>query len=138
MVADRLLLDTFFVLALLNADDEHHARAKPFLSRVRTASEVVVTEAVILEIGNGLSDKNRAGAVEFIRSCYTTSNITVVNVDTPLLNRAIDLYDRSRDKTWGLTDCISFVVMNDRGLQFALTGDRDFKQAGFVALMLDP
>jgi hypothetical protein len=34
-----------------------------------------------------------------------------------------------------LTDCISFVVMRDRSITEALTGDRRFDQAGFVALL---
>jgi predicted nucleic acid-binding protein len=34
-----------------------------------------------------------------------------------------------------MTDCISFVVMNDGGIRNALTGDRHFDQAGFNALL---
>lgn len=35
------------------------------------------------------------------------------------------------DKNWSLTDCITFVIMREAGLQEALTGDRHFEQAGF-------
>ena len=45
-------------------------------------------------------------------------------------------YRSRRDKEWSLTDCISFVVMEDEGLREALTGDRHFEQAGFVALLV--
>jgi predicted nucleic acid-binding protein len=45
------------------------------------------------------------------------------------------LFARRPDKSWSLTDCISFVVMADRGLTEALTGDRHFEQAGFRALL---
>jgi hypothetical protein len=34
-----------------------------------------------------------------------------------------------------LADCLSFVVMRERGLAAALTGDRHFVQAGFTALL---
>ena len=34
-----------------------------------------------------------------------------------------------------LTDCISFVVMQERGIAEALTGDHHFEQAGFAALL---
>ena len=33
------------------------------------------------------------------------------------------------------TDCLSFVVMRDEGISQALTGDRNFEQAGFTALL---
>jgi predicted nucleic acid-binding protein len=39
------------------------------------------------------------------------------------------------DKEWSLVDCISFVVMTDRKLTDALTGDHHFEQAGFNALL---
>jgi len=44
-------------------------------------------------------------------------------------------YRYRRDKDWPLTDCISFVVMEDEGISEALTGDKHFEQAGFKALL---
>ncbi len=45
------------------------------------------------------------------------------------------LQPAGRDKDWSLTDCISFVVMHERGITEALTADHHFEQAGFVALL---
>lgn len=53
-----------------------------------------------------------------------------------LYAQAAELYKRYSDKEWGLTDCVSFVVMRERGIQEALTADTDFRQAGFHALLL--
>jgi predicted nucleic acid-binding protein len=39
------------------------------------------------------------------------------------------------DKRWTLTDCVSFVIMRERYVSEALTGDKHFEQAGFVALL---
>ena len=39
------------------------------------------------------------------------------------------------DKTWSLVDCISFVMMKEKGLTDALTVDKHFEQAGFNRLM---
>jgi len=132
---ERLFIDTAFIQALLNRSDQYHTQAKALLPRVREAAEVVVTEAVLVEVGNALSAINRPAAVQFIKQCYHTDNLQVVTVDTPLLTRALDLYHRRPDKSWGLTDCISFVVMQEQGLTDALTIDVHFVQAGYRALL---
>ena len=53
-------------------------------------------------------------------------------------DRALELYERRADKDWSLTDCLSFLVMEDRGIRDALTADHHFEQAGFRALMRMP
>jgi predicted nucleic acid-binding protein len=135
MTGERLFLDTAFVQALLNRHDQHHDQARILLPRVRTAAEVWVTEAILIEIGNALSAFNREAAAAFIEQCYHTANVRVVGVDTLLLLRALQLYQSRPDKTWGLTDCISFVVMQDQGLTAAITTDQHFAQAGYQALL---
>ncbi len=44
-------------------------------------------------------------------------------------------YGGRPDKEWSLTDCISFVVMQDEQIIEALTADRHFEQAGFKVLL---
>jgi len=137
MTGDRLFVDTAFIQALLNPRDNYHNQAKQLFPRIRAASEVWITEAIFAEVGNALSALNRNGAVQFIQQCYRTENIRVVSIDTVLLMQALDLYQSRPDKTWGLTDCISFVVMQQQNLNDAMTADRHFVQAGFRALMLE-
>jgi hypothetical protein len=52
-----------------------------------------------------------------------------------MLQRGLDLFAKRPDKNWSVTDCISFVVMEDEGVAAALTGDNHFEQAGFRALL---
>lgn len=137
MRGDRLFLDTAFIQALLNPRDDFHNRAKTLLPRIRTAKEVWITEAIFVEVGNALSAFNRSGAVQFIQQCDHTENIKVVSVHTELLKQSLALYQSRSDKTWGLTDCISFTVMQQQNLIDAVTSDRHFIQAGFRALMLE-
>jgi predicted nucleic acid-binding protein len=135
----RLFLDTSYVQALLNPRDAHHPRALALVSRVKRSPEVVITEAVLAEVGNALSrtPRLRRHATTFIRGCYTEPNMSVVSVDTTLMTQALELFESRSDKEWGLTDCISFVVMRERGLSDAVTGDLHFRQAGFRVLMAD-
>lgn len=135
MADRRVLLDTVFVQALLNQRDQYHGRARSLLPQVREAQEVWVTEAVLVEVANALAAYNREAAVRFIQQCYRTPNIRVVTVDRSLLEEALALYAVRQDKRWGLTDCISFVVMRQQQVTAAVTADEHFVQAGFRILM---
>jgi predicted nucleic acid-binding protein len=134
-IGHRLFLDTSYVLALLNEEDEHHREADLVWPFVRAATEVWVTEPVLMEVGNALGAQRRLRAAAFIHECYDHRNIRVVSVDTRLFEAGLSLYQRRPDKTWGLTDCISFIVMGEQGVTEALTADRHFVQAGFRALL---
>ncbi len=135
MAERRVFLDTVFIQALLNRRDQYHGQAKALLPRVREAQEVWVSEAVLVEVGNALAAFDREAATRFIQQCYRTPNIRVVTVDRLLLEEALTLYADRPDKEWGLTDCISFVVMRERDLTAAVTADEHFVQAGFRTLM---
>jgi predicted nucleic acid-binding protein len=142
MMGTRFLMDTSFIQALLNRRDQHHRRANDLFPLVRHAAEVWVTEAVLIEVANAFSKIERQVAAGFIERCYNQAglpgrNLGIVSVDTSLLRRGLTIYEGHHDKQWGLTDCISFVVMKDRLLTDALTADRHFVQAGFRALMLE-
>lgn len=65
----RLFLDTVFIQALYNSRDQYHQRALAFLPQVEASLEVWITEAILIEVGNGLSAVNRQGASEFIQMC---------------------------------------------------------------------
>lgn len=139
-MSEQLLLDTTYVQALLNRRDQHHQKAKQLLPRVRVASLVLITEAVLLEIGNALrAVKHRKAAARFIKGCYDDSdpNLRVVPTDTRLIKRSLELFESRPDKDWSLTDCISFVVMQDRNIRDAVTADGNFLQASYRALMVE-
>lgn len=133
---ERLFLDTAFIQALLNKRDQYHLQALTLLPRVKNAAEVWTTEAILMEVGNALSSFNRQQVVNFIKQCYETQNIKVVNISPQLFRQGLTLYESRLDKNWGLVDCISFVVMQQQNLIYALTSDRHFIQAGFQVLLL--
>jgi predicted nucleic acid-binding protein len=137
MTGERFFLDTAFIQAILNRRDHYHTHAKAFLPRIRAASEVWVTEAVLVEVGNALGALDRQAAAHFIRQCYSTPNLHVVSLDRELFLRALLLYQSREDKTWGLTDCISFTVMTEQDLHEAITTDTHYIQAGYRALLLE-
>ena len=66
------------------------------------------------------------------------SRIEVLPQTGNLFTAAVAFYAARLDQRWSLTDCMSFVVMTERGIPQALAYDRDFEQAGFTALLRNP
>ena len=126
--------DTFYFLALLDSRESRHSLA---LAASRDARmQLVTTEWVLTEFADAYHHPNdRADFVALYRALASDPRVQIIAADTRLFQRAIDLYENRPDKDWSLTDCISFVVMQDEGIQDALTGDRHFEQAGFHSLL---
>ena len=126
--------DTFYFLALLNPRDQHHQLAHHIPAR--RVLDIVTTRAVLLELGDAFADTaTRAIAAEFLQALEDDAGVTIVSLDEQLYAGGLALSRDRPDKSWSLTDCISFVVMRNRGLTDALTGDRHFEQAGFTILL---
>jgi predicted nucleic acid-binding protein len=99
-------------------------------------TRIVTTRAVLMEIGNALSKQRyRPAAVELLLSLENDPKVEIVPVSGDLYAQAFKLFSERTDKEWGLVDCVSFVVMRERGITDALTSDDHFRQAGFNALM---
>lgn len=127
-------IDTSFAVALGNNKDSLHEKAVE-LSFLLGGASLITTDCILFEIGNSLARGFRKHAIDTISNFVSSDEIEVVRVDEELFNRALDLYSSHSDKTWGLVDCVSFIVMSDRGINRALTNDRHFRQAGFEALL---
>lgn len=132
-----LFLDASYAIALSAPADQLHESAVREAERIESEGILLVTtRAVVLEIGNALSKlKYRRAAVELLQSLEDDPSVETIPLTEELYERAYQLYRSRADKEWGLTDCISFVVMQDMGLTEALTADEHFRQAGFNALL---
>lgn len=72
---------------------------------------------------------------EFLGALLSDPAVEIIPPSSGLFERGLRLFRERPDKGWSLTDCISFVVMEERGIRDALTGDHHFEQAGFAALL---
>jgi predicted nucleic acid-binding protein len=129
-----IFVDTGFLVATLDPRDGLHATARDWASRTR--GPFLVTEHVLWETVNFASGTaNRAKSHVLVRHILESPDFEVVPARGDLFDAGLQLHARRPDRTWSLTDCISFVVMKERGLTDALTGDHHFEQAGFRALL---
>jgi hypothetical protein len=130
--------DSSYWMALSRKRDQYNPHAVAWNQFViRTRSIIVTTEAVLWEWLNAFSDTSvRAVAAEGYRRAHADARIEVAPFQPELIGSAVQLYRTRSDKSWSLTDCLSFVVMEQRQLKEALTTDRHFEQAGMKAVML--
>ncbi len=133
----KLFVDTSYAVALSSVSDQHNQQARLLAQQIRQyKSTFITTRAVLFEIGNSLSRlRFRKEGATLLTTFESDVNVEIVNVVSELYNRALQLFVKRPDKEWSLTDCLSFVVMQERGLTDALTSDEHFEQAGFRALL---
>jgi predicted nucleic acid-binding protein len=127
-------VDTYYWVALANRNDAAHARVTEFARQY--SDQTLTTEWILTEVADGLSHSRHRRLVAHLEQLWRTDPaLTIVEASHALFERGLELYCNRMDKEWSLTDCISFVVMQEHGLTDALTADHHFEQAGFVALL---
>jgi predicted nucleic acid-binding protein len=129
-----IFIDTGYLLALVSPRDALHSRAQAWAAVV--AEPLIVTEYVLWEMVNALSmPRDRPKAHAIIRQLRAAKDCEIIAASAQLLETGLHFHAQRADKEWSLTDCISFVVMQQRQFERALTPDHHFEQAGFEALL---
>jgi predicted nucleic acid-binding protein len=128
--------DSYYFLAFLNERDGGHSRAIQFSTSY--AGRMVTTEWVLTEVADAMSSpEQRPLFLELLFLLRSQPGLEILEASHELFERGLTLFEQRSDKAWSLTDCISFVVMQQRGIADALTADRHFIQAGYSALFAD-
>jgi uncharacterized protein len=126
--------DAFYFIARLNRRDQHHERVLKFSRDFR--ARILISDWVLAEVADALAEsESRCRVRDLILHLRQSPGCEIIPASRELLDRALELYHQHADKKWTLTDCVSFTIMRERNVREALTGDRHFEQAGFVALL---
>lgn len=135
----ELFLDAAYLIALGNPADELHDHALELSEQIAARHlRTVTSRAVLLEVGSALSKvRHRASAVRLLGAVHAASTLTIVPLTEEMSLAGWELFCNRMDKEWSWIDCISFLLMQERGIRQALTTDEHFEQAGFVALLKD-
>ena len=134
---NTVFADTGYWIALLNPHDDLHERAQE-VSRALGAVRILTTEMVLVELLNyyaGRGAAKRKAAVDLVNELFKNPNVIVLPQTSIQFQNGIGFYADRLDKHWSHTDCCSFKTMEDHKICEALTHDRHFEQAGFVALL---
>ena len=120
--------DAFYFVARVNRRDQHHERVLAFSHSFR--AHLLTTDCVVMEVADALAKSEcRPRVQDFVFHLRQSAVCEIIPASRELMDRALDLYHQRRDKEWTLTDCVSFVVMRERGIVAGLTEDHHFEQA---------
>lgn len=119
--------DSSFYVALLIARDSNHTKATAVAQSWN--GSIVTTEYVLTEVANHLcsSQYGRAKFGQFLAGLEADPKTLIVESSRDLWKDGVHLYLQRVDKEWSLTDCISFIVMEQHGLSEALAADHHFE-----------
>ena len=126
--------DTVYFLALLNPADQFHQQSRAL--NQQPPGPLLTTEFILAEVGDALSrPENRLRFARLLQLLDQQPDVEILPATSALFRLGCQFHAQRPDKEWSVTDCISFVVMQERGLEEALTSDHHFEQAGFRTLI---
>ena len=134
---NAVFADAGYWIALFNPRDQLHAKAI-VVSQSMQNRPIVTSQLVLMEFLNyyaSLGQMFRQQSVQVVRTLQQDANVEIVPLSDEQFEAALTLYTQRQDKTWGIIDCASFLIMQERGVTEALAYDEHFRQAGFVPLL---
>ena len=129
--------DSGYWIAMSFPRDPLHTRAAAVAEQL-IPFRIVTTEMVLAEFLNFATSRGefaRALAAERAKASLTDPEVDVVPHTSEQFRAALDMYAGRLDKEWSLIDCASFLLMEELNIREALAHDRNFEQAGFIALL---
>jgi predicted nucleic acid-binding protein len=140
MIGRICFVDAWAFVALANDRDQWHDLARSANAELQARRARLVTTNVV--VGETLTQLRRtmghSRAVTFgewlQRVMAPGGEFEVVWITAELHRAAWELFRRYDDKDFSFVDCLSFAVMRERGIRVAFTGDRHFRQMGFITV----
>ena len=134
---DIVFADAGYWIALWNPRDNLHTKAIS-VARGLGIANIVTTHMVLTEALDamaGMGSFRRRMSIRMLHNLEADAYVEIVPQTDVQFRAAVERYASRSDQRWSLTDCSSFLVMEERDITEALAYDRDFEQAGFVALL---
>jgi uncharacterized protein len=127
-------VDTSAFLAVLNADDRFHARARVRWEQlIESGQSMICNNYVLVETIAVLQNRLGMDAVIVFQNDIRPI-LTILWVDEDVHQRAMSALLASGKRRLSLVDCASFESMRQIGLHQAFTFDAHFEEQGFEVL----
>ncbi len=122
-------------MALEDESDNHHEDAIRFRDKVLLpGSYEFITTSYILDETLPLIRRRLSisASISLSKKMRNSQIVKILCISEEVEEKALDLFEKYDDKTFSFTDCVSFVIMRDLGIQEAFTFDEHFLQMGFI------
>ena len=129
-----ILVDSSFLLAMVDRDDKHHNEVIAFLKELGIAT-LLVTSHIFDEAMTLI--KSRLGSEIAVRTgqqLRLSTRFRLIHVTEGDDKAAWEIFSHYIDKDWSYTDCSCLAVMRKLGITEVLSFDRHFDQMGTVRL----
>jgi predicted nucleic acid-binding protein len=131
-----IFLDTGALMALFNDRDRNHEAAVLFKNGLGSSAKYVMTNYILDELYTlGLKNIGHRATVAMKREIVAVMDqkiIALIWVTPEIADHAWSVFEKYNvDKSWSFTDCVSYSVMKQIGINEAFTFDHHFSQMGF-------
>jgi uncharacterized protein len=130
----RAFIDTSAFYALLDRDDENHARAKRAWATILSGENTLVTSNYVLVESFALLQA-RLG-IEAVRA-FQEDILPLINIEfvvSEIHRSGVSVLLSASRRTLSFVDCVSFEVMRALGIKTIFAFDPHFKEHGFILM----
>jgi predicted nucleic acid-binding protein len=129
-----IFIDTSAWVALYVEADRHHAESVRLWQEIRKSGVIAVSSFDVL--GETLTVIRRKAdlnqAVAFGRAFWESLSLSREASEAPVRQLAWELFQKHGAQDLSFVDCLSFALMEHRGIRHAFTFDNDFRDMGFT------
>jgi predicted nucleic acid-binding protein len=133
-VKPPVFLDTGAIYALADVKDIDHAAVRAIYDDQQHT--FVLHDLILVEAFSLLTKRlHKQAAFRTVEAFRLSTRVVKTSLTPDLLEAGWKRCRRFADKEWDWVDCVSFELMERRGVREALSFDRHFAQAGFTLLI---
>lgn len=128
--------DSSYILALeIKNEDAHQQVLQNWVSLAKSTPFLVTTTYIFDEVVTFFNSRNlHYKAAEVGNRLLESPELELIDIHRELFNQGWQYFQKPKDKSYSITDCLSFIVMEKRKIVTALTLDKHLIQAGFKIL----